>query len=109
VYPNRNDPRATVILPITPALLANEEAVSAVPWIVSAALVVAQSPVDRLMIAVNEQTMIVSTQTSATPMRPWWTGDLAWAAAWAMGALPSPASLVRSPRRKPICMAVFTV
>src|SRR4030042_2725610 len=88
VYPNRKDPRATVILPITPASEAKEEAVRAVPWIASAALVVSQSPVERLMRAVNEQTMIVSTQTSATPIRPWWTGDLAWAAAWAMGALP---------------------
>ena len=53
-----------------------------------------QAPVTRIASAVNEHTISVSMNVPSMATRPWLTGPLVCAAAWAIGAEPRP-GLVR--------------
>ena len=68
-----------------------------------------QTPVTRMAKPVMEQTMMVSMKTSSMPMEACCRGDLAVAAAWAMGVEPRPASLEKIPRATPMRMVRSTV
>ena len=60
-----------------------------------------QSPDERITNAVSEQTTIVSMKTSNMPTAPCSAGCFTSAMPWAIGALPSPASLESTPRLTP--------
>ena len=62
-------------------------------------------PANRMMNAVAEHTMIVSTKTPRDCTSPCFTGWLVVAVAAALGALPMPASLENSPRLAPLSRA----
>ena len=52
------------------------------------------------------QMIIVSMNVPVMHTSPWRTGSLVFAAAAAIGAEPSPASLLKMPRAMPFCMAM---
>ena len=58
--------------------------------------------------AVMVQMIRVSMKVPNMPIIPWRTGSLVWAAAWAMGALPKPASFENTPRATPNLSAAQT-
>ncbi|SIA73682.1 Uncharacterised protein [Mycobacteroides abscessus subsp. abscessus] len=60
-----------------------------------------QTPEDSTTKAVAEQTISVSTTMPTIAQKPCLTGWSVCAAAWAIGAVPSPASLEYNPRAKP--------
>ena len=60
-----------------------------------------QVPVTRITKPVMLQTMMVSMKTSSMPMEACTSGVSAVEAAWAMGAVPRPASLEKIPRAMP--------
>ncbi len=60
-----------------------------------------QAPVMMIKRAVRVQTQMVSMKVPSIPTTPCRTGSWVRAAAWAMGALPSPASLENTPRATP--------
>ena len=76
---------------------------SCVSWIPLDA--VTSTPLTRMMNAVQEHTTRVSVNTPSAWMSPCFTGWLTVAAAAALGALPSPASLLNRPRLMP-CITV---
>ena len=63
------------------------------------------TPLTRMMKAVHEHTTNVSVNTPNACIKPCFTGWLTVATAAALGALPSPASLLKRPRLMP-CMTV---
>ena len=67
-----------------------------------------QAPVRIITNAVMVQTMMVSMKVPSMPIMPCCTGSLVCAAAWAMGALPRPASLEKMPRATPKRIAAHT-
>ena len=59
-------------------------------------------PAQRITSAVMVQITMVSRKTSMTPISPCSAGWSTCAAAWAMDAVPMPASLVKTPREMPM-------
>ena len=66
-------------------------------------------PLMRMMNAVHEHTTSVSVNTPRACISPCFTGWLTAAVAAALGALPSPASLLNRPRFTPFMMAAPTM
>ncbi len=67
------------------------------------------TPVERIANEVMVQITRVSTKTSKAPQIPCLKGCSVLAVAWAMGAVPNPASFESMPRDIPVCMALATV
>ena len=62
---------------------------------------VSQTPVTKMAKAVNEQTIKVSIAGPSIATNPSRIGSLVFAAPWAIGAVPIPASLEKAPRLIP--------
>ncbi len=67
-----------------------------------------QAPVATMAKPVTEHTTMVSIKVPSMAMLPWRAGWSVCAEAWAMGALPRPASLEKMPRAMPKRIASFT-
>ena len=65
-------------------------------------------PEETIARPVIEQTTSVSMKVPSIAMVPWRTGSVVAAAAWAIGALPSPASFEKTPRATPKRIAAQT-
>ncbi len=63
-------------------------------------------PLQRITRAVSVQMTMVSINTSMIPISPCWAGWETWADAWAIDAVPMPASFVKMPLEDPTRTAV---
>ena len=104
VKANTDSETASTYLP-TPGMAASKL------WVDSTAPVAPefQTPLTTMASPVMVQTMMVSMKVPIMPTSPEKTGSRVAPAAWAMPAVPRPASLEKMPRATPMRMAISTV